>query len=368
MKLSVIMANYNGAAHIASAIGSVQRQTETDWELLVCDDASTDASAQIVLNAAHRDIRIRLLSAPTNSGAAAARNMGLDAARGKWVAIVDSDDLLHPERFARLLEFAEMGHSLVADDLVYVSDEPSAAGRTLLEGLAMKRPARFGVAEVLMSDTPESLFSSLGYTKLLFARTLTIGIRYNENLRVSEDFEFLLRLVTRAGALWVLPDPSYLYRRHSASLSYRTSVDVLTATCLAHREMRDWLPMERSVAGAYSAREAALERLLSFERLVDQIKGRRYVAAMASVARTPALIGELLRSLRERRARGSDAPMRTTFEGVLPLVATAPAPAVSEAWLEPPCSMAARLSAGERPAGLSDWFAALGVEIDRSME
>src|SRR5262249_12838616 len=86
--VSVLMANYNGAAYLAAAIRSVQTQSLRSLELIVSDDASTDGSVQIVTELMTSDPRIRLLQSDRNGGPAVARNRALDVAKGQWIAIV----------------------------------------------------------------------------------------------------------------------------------------------------------------------------------------------------------------------------------------------------------------------------------------
>ena len=105
--VSVIMPSFNAERYIAEAIDSVIAQTVTDWELIVVDDASTDATAAIVAHYRQRDSRIRLISQQSNQGAANARNRGLDAARGELIAFIDSDDVWHPEKTAKQVAVME---------------------------------------------------------------------------------------------------------------------------------------------------------------------------------------------------------------------------------------------------------------------
>src|ERR1700693_1467899 len=94
--VSVIIANHNGGAHLGDAIKSVQKQTLRNIEIIVSDDASDDSSVAIVTRLMADDARVRLLSSDCNRGPAAARNKALDIAKGEWIAIVDSDDFIHP--------------------------------------------------------------------------------------------------------------------------------------------------------------------------------------------------------------------------------------------------------------------------------
>ncbi len=105
--VSVIMPAYNAAAFLEEAIASVQAQTVTDWELLVIDDCSTDATREIVRKAAAADSRVHLLMNEKNMGAAGSRNRGLDVFQGQYVALLDSDDYWYPRMLEKMLARAE---------------------------------------------------------------------------------------------------------------------------------------------------------------------------------------------------------------------------------------------------------------------
>lgn len=97
--VSVVIPAYNRASTIGAAIGSVLRQTFTDFELVVVDDGSTDGTLEAARAIA--DPRLRVIAAPRNLGAAGARNLGVAQARGTWIAFQDSDDEWLPEKLAR---------------------------------------------------------------------------------------------------------------------------------------------------------------------------------------------------------------------------------------------------------------------------
>lgn len=103
--VSVITPLYNAEAYIGPAIRSVLAQTHRKWEMLIADDCSTDRSAEAVKR--FEDPRIRYLKLEKNSGAAAARNAALAAAKGAYIAFLDSDDLWKPEKLEKQLAFME---------------------------------------------------------------------------------------------------------------------------------------------------------------------------------------------------------------------------------------------------------------------
>lgn len=103
--VSVIMPVYNREDYLAEAIVSILNQTMTDFEFLIIDDASIDASREIA--ASFDDSRVRLLQNDTNLGITHSLNKGLQHARGKYIARMDSDDISMPERLAKQVDFLE---------------------------------------------------------------------------------------------------------------------------------------------------------------------------------------------------------------------------------------------------------------------
>src|SRR5215217_505549 len=100
--VSVIMPAYNVAAYIGAAVDSVKAQTVSDWELLIVNDGSTDATCDVARRLAAGDSRIRLLQ-KENGGISTARNMALRASTGEFLAILDSDDIWEPTYLAEQL-------------------------------------------------------------------------------------------------------------------------------------------------------------------------------------------------------------------------------------------------------------------------
>jgi glycosyltransferase involved in cell wall biosynthesis len=96
--VSVIIPTFNSERCLHRAVDSVLKQTRQDFEVLICDDASNDATAEIAQAYAVADSRLKILAAESNRGAGYARNMGLEAAVGKFIAFLDSDDEWLPQK------------------------------------------------------------------------------------------------------------------------------------------------------------------------------------------------------------------------------------------------------------------------------
>src|SRR5687768_15049940 len=106
IRFSIIIPTYNRAHLISTAIQSVIDQTYIEWELLICDDASSDNTKELV--SSYKDDRIKYLSLESNQGNAAARNLGVTHSANDWITFIDSDDKYDPEY---LSEFATAIHN-----------------------------------------------------------------------------------------------------------------------------------------------------------------------------------------------------------------------------------------------------------------
>lgn len=115
--VSVIMPAYNAEPYIEEAVLSVLNQTVSDLELIVIDDGSMDRSREIVEDLAKRDCRVRLIANEENMGVAKTRNRGLDICKGKYVALLDSDDYWQSRMLEKMVARAEETKA----DIIYCS-------------------------------------------------------------------------------------------------------------------------------------------------------------------------------------------------------------------------------------------------------
>ncbi len=300
--VSVIMANYNGAEFIDLAIASVLTQSFSDLELLVSDDASTDDSRAIVRGIAARDARVKLLETSVNQGPAAARNRALDQARGKWIAIVDADDIVHADRFQHMLEIADReGLVGVADDLTYFSGTVLHPGASLLGGFCKTSPLAATPAMFLDGGTDGA--PQLGYLKPMINRAAVGNLRYREDMRIGEDFDFYLRFVLGGGQIHLLTQSFYLYRRHENSISHRLSPEDAEAMIAAQQKVLDQHPdLDATLVSKFAARRAALREAGEFEALVRDIKQRNFGQAIQRAGREPKLLKPLAQIAKSRFA------------------------------------------------------------------
>lgn len=105
--VSIITPSFNSANYISNTIDSIVSQTFVEWELLIIDDCSTDNSIEVITEWCKKDSRINLIQLLENSGAAVARNSGIEAAKGRFIAFLDSDDKWLPSKLEKQLKFMQ---------------------------------------------------------------------------------------------------------------------------------------------------------------------------------------------------------------------------------------------------------------------
>jgi glycosyltransferase involved in cell wall biosynthesis len=201
---SIILRAYNSEKHIAEAIESILAQTCPDFELIIVDDGSTDATARII--AGYEDPRIIKKSHPSNCGASHASNTGVLASRGTYIGFVDSDDYWLPEK---LEEMARCFSSLPPEYGVVYSDmwEIDPGGmRKYWHSPDMERSG------LVNREIADHRVSWLGNGAVLIRKECfdTLGL-YDEEFRCYEDREFFMR-ISRKYRFYPVRKPLYVYR------------------------------------------------------------------------------------------------------------------------------------------------------------
>lgn len=207
MLVSVAISFLNAEQTLLDAIRSVFAQTCTDWELILLDDGSTDQSLEIARSV--RDERVRVVSDGRNLGIPARLNQTAAFARGKYLARMDSDDMMHPERLERQVEYLEANRQLdLIGSAIYTID-----GDNNLTGIRHDDPVDTRPASVLRS----------GFINQPTGIALTDWWRrnqYDESFPKAEDHEFFCRAACTS-RLARMPQPLLYYReKHKSPWGY----------------------------------------------------------------------------------------------------------------------------------------------------
>ena len=225
---SIVVANYNCEAYIAQSLSSALNQSLKDIEIIVVDDNSTDNSREITHEMAPKDSRLKIINLEVNMGPSGARNKALEIAQGDWVAIMDSDDLMHPDRLTKLLLTAkEHNADIVVDRSPYWVSLPEYVSSNTFN--TRNRPG-YGVLKPLIR------------TELIQASQTV----HDESLTNSEDYDFIVRLMLAGAKYLITPYAGYYYRKHSASISYRLDIDMLENMYTANQKIRSLISSDNA--------------------------------------------------------------------------------------------------------------------------
>lgn len=207
--VSVIIPMHNAEATIGEALESLRAQSCTDWEGVVVDDASTDASVDAAASIARRDPRLRVIANRHARGPAGARNTGIDASSGRFLGFLDADDWLPARALA----------DLVAGAL-------ARPGACAFGGLEHRGPAGedFGwrIPAAARTLGLDDLLDRERLTIMTLTPRATLGDdRFDESLSICEDMDLWLRLAARGVAFTPCPTVTYAYRLRPSSLTRR---------------------------------------------------------------------------------------------------------------------------------------------------
>lgn len=214
--VSVIMPCYNMAPFIADTISSVQAQTYPYWELIIVDDLSTDNTAKCIQALSANDPRIQLIIKPQHSGIADSRNQCLQKAQGSYIAFLDADDLWHPEKLERQLQFMQehhIGFSYSSYDCIDEDGKP--LGKT--------------ITAVANLDYNSYLHNTVIGCSTVMLDTALVGKVTVPDFRTSEDTATWLLLLKKGIIAHAITTPltSYRIRRKSASANkLKASIDL----------------------------------------------------------------------------------------------------------------------------------------------
>jgi succinoglycan biosynthesis protein ExoO len=304
--VSVVMANYNGARHIGAAVASVLSQTLSDFELLIADDASTDDSLAEADRAAGGDPRVKILAASQNGGPGAARNRALAQARGDFVAVFDSDDLMAPDRLERLVCRARGDRAdIVVDNLLVFEEGRHAPWRPFLCTRDWNHPRWITLADYIAAGRMYAKGPGLGYLKPLFRRAILDGEAYREDLRIGEDYDLVLRLLARGARMRFQPEPLYRYRKHAQSVSHVLRREHIERMLAADAALE--LPaVDPEVRRAQAARRRSLEAALVYDEVIAALKAKAVGKALSACAQEPAVWPLLAMPVKARLRRLAD--------------------------------------------------------------
>ena len=314
LPLSVLIPVYNAAPYLRACLLSVLSQDFTDYEIICVDDGSTDGSGQILAGFERMDPRIRVLTHPRNKGQSAARNLALSEARGRYVYMLDADDLIVQGALGRLLSLCLREEpDVLGFENRQFSDDPAFA-RDAEAPLFTYRGAEgtySGRDAFILCAGRDMLSPSVPTFLLRRAYIEETGLRFTEGI-LHEDIGFIFEMLTRARRVTLLHEACFLRRfRPGSTVTSGFSVRNAEGYLKSWQKVRELRPLLRELYGDDPVFQAALRKwsrdvLGRIRTLYGTAEEELYRQDGGTVDEATALLFDMLRETTTGRARAAD--------------------------------------------------------------
>lgn len=283
-EVTLVIPCYNAADTITRTIESALAQT-VPVRIIVVDDCSTDNSFQVVSALAEKHPQIKLFRQAVNGGPGKARNTGLRLAETEWVAGLDSDDFLLPERTERLLAHVRGREvDFLMDDIIRIWP-----GQAPADGVRVWRDdpvgtVKMGLAEFVRENTLKhtGFRREIGYLKPLM-RTAFLrkhSLEFREDMRLAEDYEFYARALVAGARLEVIDPCGYIALNREGSLSKAVPTKAMEKVVAADSALLAAPGLSSDARAALREHLAQSQVDLQWMRLIDAVRARSVPAAL----------------------------------------------------------------------------------------
>lgn len=272
--VSILIPAYNAQSYLAETLESALDQTFRSFEIIVVDDGSTDDTRAIAER--YRARGVSVLTQP-NAGAAAARNRGLSAARGKLIALLDSDDVWERDCLHTMVGFLESHPdvSVAFCDSLFFGETPFA-GKTYQQIYPPSPPITFTkVAGCVSHICLDAILR-----REVFDR---VGM-FDETLLAAEDFDLWLRVLHAGCRIEPIPRVLVRYRRHGASVSAQ-STRAHSAALQVLEKWRGEACVDGAARAAIEGTRSRLHFYLDVRHALDHVRAGEFVLARAALRR-----------------------------------------------------------------------------------
>jgi succinoglycan biosynthesis protein ExoO len=304
--VSFIIAAFNAEDTIVRAVRSALGQRDVEVEAIVVDDRSVDGTLARLRKV--EDSRLVVLEASRNGGPGAARNLALDVARGRYVAVLDADDTVMPDRAARLIGRAQRDAAQIVVDDLAVTEEAATDGGTDVRMFGegrLRRLQRISLADFIAGNRLFAERFSLGYMKPLMERDFIedCGLRYDETLRIGEDYIFIATALASGARCAVEPLVGYRYHVRDGSISRVLELHHVHAMMRADETFLERNQLDSAARAAQARRTRSLREAISFLQIVQHLKERSPVKAVKTAIADPIALRHLRMPIAARLRR-----------------------------------------------------------------
>lgn len=302
--VSVVIPAWRATATIGRAIASALAQ-RAPCQVIVVDDCSPDETSEVARAADDGTGRLIVLRQDRNQGPAAARNRAIAASSARWIALLDADDVMEPNRIAGLLAVAEPDGApawdFVADDLWRVVEGALDGTRTRLISEENFAPYTLDFESFVLGNVHGSrgMRGELGFLKPMMRRAFLeeAGLGYDETMRLGEDYDLYARALARGARFRVTGPLGYFAVAREGSLSDRHGAVDLGGIVAADRALLAEEPLTDRERQAVRRHLAQVHPEWAWMRLIDAVKARAPGEALRCFAGPPGVALSLLGKL-----------------------------------------------------------------------
>ncbi|QOG06609.1 glycosyltransferase family 2 protein [Aureimonas sp. OT7] len=299
--VTFIIAAWKAADTLPAALHSALAQQGVDVECVVADDCSGDGTADAAR--ALNDARIKVVSLDRNGGPGAARNAAMRLATGRWLAVLDCDDSVRPDRLARMIARGERLDAAIVVDNIEIA-ENGRSHPMFPEALLQRTPDISLEAFILSNRMFRSRFN-FGYMKPIVRHDFVRqhDIRYPDGLRIGEDFIFLASAMAHGGRCVVEPQAGYVYAVRQGSISRVLHAHHVKALIAADAAFLAGHRLSGPDRAAMAAHRKSLDDAAAFLEVVRHIKDRSIVGALRQGLANPMALAHLRMPIAARLQR-----------------------------------------------------------------
>ncbi|WP_206194422.1 MULTISPECIES: glycosyltransferase family 2 protein [Shewanella] len=275
--VSIVIAAWNSADFIETAIFSALNQVGVSVEVIVIDDCSTDDTISVVQNI--NDPRLRLIKNIKNTGPGGARNAGFDAARGLWIAVLDSDDDMLPDRLSTLLSLKNDKTDIILDNFYQkLNSDSDLIPYYSKSDLPL---GEFSLSFLINTNLIFSKVKSTGYLKPVFKRSFikNKGVKYWPEVRVGEDYYFLANCLANSANAEVVKYSGYIYNVRGDSISSVLNLHHISTLIDADTKLVNCFCFDKTTEIAQVTRTKNLLRSYKYLEIVNLLKQRKLIKA-----------------------------------------------------------------------------------------
>lgn len=230
--VTVLMPVYNCELYIKEAIDSILSQTFSDFELLIIDDASADRTVSIIKS--YIDSRIKLIEKPLNTGLINSLNLGLQMAKGIYIARMDGDDISLPNRFAKQVAFLDANQDITVCGSCYT---------VIGTDTTIQLPEHHDDIKLAFLKGNCMAHSSIMMRKPLPGE---IPLKYDLSRETAEDYDLWVRLALQGSLLHNLQEVLLFYRMHNSQVSQRQSLKQMNSVLVIKHTVFNCLALNLS--------------------------------------------------------------------------------------------------------------------------